>query len=86
MFRHLSPPDRNGCEFSCNMCFFLSLDQQTMVRHVTTMHKPKEKLICPYCQGVYSTKRSMQQHISFRHRELHAKTKQQQRLQGTGAM
>jgi hypothetical protein len=81
MFSYLDPPDRNGCRFSCNHCFCLTPDQPEMVEHVTTMHKPKERLVCPYCRGVYGTKRSLSQHISLRHRELHAKSKMQQRSQ-----
>ncbi len=81
MFTELNPPDRNGCRYSCNACFFLTTGRAAMVEHVTSMHKPRERMVCPYCQGAYSTKASLAQHISLKHRELHAKMKMQQRAQ-----
>ncbi len=77
----LPAPDRNGCRYSCKSCFFRSRSEEDINAHCSQMHEPVRREVCPYCRGVFKNRKSLSQHISANHRELHAKTKRTQQQQ-----
>ncbi len=79
LFSELTDPSslaQTGRRFICKSCYFLGTTAEEMAQHVELVHQPQDPVPCPYCKSYYKSTGSLQNHISLKHRELHAKMKQ----------